>query len=374
MVDHDPEQEPRGPGRREVSGEVAKKGRLSPRACKPARVLLSVALLVLIFVGLVPQFASYSEAWSHLTDVGARWWVVIAISAAFSQVSGVWLYQAALRGLRFRHGFLETQTTAAISSTVPAGGAVAIGMTYKMFTSFGCSDVDISTAVVVTGIWNLAAKLGLPVAAVALLAVTAHPPESAVGAAVFGLAVVLAAAVALRLMFRSDENAHRLGHLADRVVNWVLHFSHKTETDRVEQAVVRFRNQTVDTVHSRGRLLTWAVLASQAVAVILVLVVVRAVGIGSGQVNFAAVLTCFAVARLAGAVPVTPGGLGTVDAAFIGMLTTLGANSSHALAADLVWRLTTYMLPILLGIVCYLIWVRQDAASRLKPAGAPGSG
>lgn len=48
-----------------------------------------------------------------------------------------------------------------------------------------------------------------------------------------------------------------------------------------------------------------------------------AVGIPASKVSSLAVLLSFAVARLAGAIPVTPGGLGTVDAAFIGILTYL---------------------------------------------------
>jgi putative heme transporter len=85
---------------------------------------------------------------------------------------------------------------------------------------------------------------------------------------------------------------------------------------------------------------------------------VRAVGIPASQVSFLEVLLSFAVARLAGAIPVTPGGLGTVDAAFIGMLTAFGATSNDALAADMVWRATTYFPPIFIGIVTYLIWKR----------------
>jgi hypothetical protein len=50
--------------------------------------------------------------------------MVIALAATVTQISAVWLYQAALPGLRFRHGFLEIETTSAISSTVPADSAV----------------------------------------------------------------------------------------------------------------------------------------------------------------------------------------------------------------------------------------------------------
>lgn len=61
--------------------------------------------------------------------------------------------------------------------------------------------------------------------------------------------------------------------------------------------------------------------------------------------------------------PSLGGSPGTVDAAFTGVLTAFGAKSSQALAADLIWRLTTYFLPILLGIVTYVVWMRREARS-----------
>jgi len=343
-------------------------GKPVPRWRRALAVAGSLALLVLMFVGVIPRFTSYSDTWAHMAGLSPLWWAAIAVATTVNQISIVWPYQAVLPGLRFRLGFLETETTSAISSTVPAGGAVAIGMTYRMFSSFGFTDLDISTAVVITGVWNLAAKLGLPIAAVALLAVTAHPPQGALAAAALGMVVLIVAGVALWLVFRSETSARWLGHLADRIVNWVLHFFHKVEVDRTEQAVLHFRSQTVDTAYRRGWRLTWAVLASQLAVLLLVLIIVRAVGVTSAQVGFPAVLTSFAVARLAGAVPIAPGGLGTVDAAFVAMMTAFGTNASHALAADFVWRLTTYAPPLILGVVTYLIWIRRAERASMPPA------
>lgn len=67
----------------------------------------------------------------------------------------------------------------------------------------------------------------------------------------------------LWLVFRSAASAHWVGRLGDRILNWVLHFFRKPESDRVERAVLHFRDQTNDMVHQRGWLLTAAVLASQ---------------------------------------------------------------------------------------------------------------
>jgi len=323
-----------------------------PRWHKLLGVGVSVALLIFILVGVLPRFASYSGAWAHLTHLSVWWWVAIAVAAALNQVSGVWPYQAALPGLRFNDGFLLIETAAAISNTVPAGGAIAIGMTYRMVSSFGFSGVDISTAVITTGIWNFAAKLGLPVAAVALLSITSHSTPTVRGAALAGVVAI--------------AGAHGLGRLADRVVNWVGRSRRKPATDRIERSIVRFKDQTVHTARNRGWLLTWTTLANQFTGFVLLLIIVRAIGITSDKVTLIAVFTSFAVARLAGAIPITPGGLGTQDATFVSIMTTFGASSSRALAADLVWRLMMYFLPILPGIVTYLIWIRKHGGSTAR--------
>jgi putative heme transporter len=138
----------------------------------------------------------------------------------------------------------------------------------------------------------------------------------------------------------------------------VLRFFHRSEQGQVERAVVNFRDQSAGVIRERGRLLTAAVLVSQFSVFFLVLFCVRAAGIPAGKVGFVSVLLSFAVARLAGALPVTPGGLGSVDAAFTGMLIASGATANQALAADLVWRATTYLPPIFLGIVTYVLWRR----------------
>jgi len=323
----------------------------------------SVALLIFILVGVIPKFASYSSAWAHLRHLGVWAWVAIASAAVLNQVSGVWPYQAAMPGLRLGPGFLQIETATAISNTVPAGGAVAIGMTYKMFSSFGFTDVAISTAVVTSGIWNIGARLALPVMAVALLAVTGHPKPVVVDAAVAGVVVIVVSGVVLWLALRSEVSARWLGHQTDRVVNYVLRLFRRPSGDRIAQALLHFRGQTIHVVRQRGWWLTAAALANQVAGFVLILIIVEAAGISAGRMTVVAVFTAFAVARLASAIPITPGGLGTFDAAFIGLMKVFGASASQALTADLVWRLTTYFLPILSGTVTYLIWIRWHARS-----------
>jgi uncharacterized membrane protein YbhN (UPF0104 family) len=303
-----------------------------------------------------------------MSDLGALWWVMIAAAAVLSQISGIWPYQAALPGLRFRDGLLQIETATAISSTVPGGSAVAVGMTYKMFASFGYPNLLISSAIITTGVWAFAMKIGLPIAAVALLAITAHASQQVITAAVIGVAAMVFVGVTLRLVFRSERTAHWIGGCADRAVNWTTGLFHRPPQQRIELALVDFERQTIQTVRHRGWMLTAATIGNQLAAFVLVLIIARAVGMGSAQVSVAAVLTAFAVSRLAGAIPITPGGLGTLDATFISIMTASGAHPAQALAVDLIWRLTTYFLPIFPGMLTYLIWIRARRRT-VAPAG-----
>ena len=347
----------------------------APKARKPARrwqklfgAALSIGLLAFILLGVIPQFASYSSAWARMNDLGTLWWVAIAAAAVLSQISGIWPYQAALPGLRFRDGLLQIETATAISSTVPGGSAVAVGMTYKMFASFGYPNLLISSAVITTGVWAFAMKIGLPIAAVALLAITAHASHQVITAAVIGVVAMMFVGLTLHLIFRSERTAHWIGDLADRAVNWATGLFQRPPQSRIELALLHFERLTIQTVRHRGWLLTAATIGNQLAAFVLVLIIVRAVGMGAAQVSVAAVLTAFAVSRLAGAIPITPGGLGTLDATFISIMTASGAHPAQALAVDLIWRLTTYFLPIFPGVLTYLVWIR----SRRRIAGTAG--
>jgi putative heme transporter len=120
---------------------------------------------------------------------------------------------------------MQIQASTTVATTVPAGGALALGLTYRMFGSFGFSNVAVSTAVATTGVWNLGFKLGLPIVAVILMAVTGHSAGRAVGAALGGVALIAVFGTVLWLVFRDQDSARRVGRLGDRILNWVLHFA-----------------------------------------------------------------------------------------------------------------------------------------------------
>ena len=103
----------------------------------------------------------------------------------------------------------------------------------------------------------------------------------------------------------------------------------------------------------------------------MLLVALRDVGVSNAEVGWAEVLATFAFARLATAIPFTPGGIGFVEAVLITGLTAAGGDRDQVTAAVLVYRALTWGLPIVVGIFTYLWWRRQTFAARAAAAASP---
>ncbi|HYN56064.1 MAG TPA: flippase-like domain-containing protein, partial [Motilibacterales bacterium] len=89
----------------------------------------------------------------------------------------------------------------------------------------------------------------------------------------------------------------------------------------------------------------------------------------STSLTMAGAFAAFAISRMASMIPVTPGGLGTVDAALIALLTTFGLTTEQAVASTLVWRACSWIPQVSLGVLTFLYWrVAQARVGRAAPA------
>jgi uncharacterized protein (TIRG00374 family) len=75
------------------------------------------------------------------------------------------------------------------------------------------------------------------------------------------------------------------------------------------------------------------------------------------------VLLAYAGAELLALIPLTPGGLGFVEAGLVGTLTLAGVPAKDALTATLLYRLVAYWLPLPAGGIAYVLF-RQRYGGR----------
>jgi uncharacterized protein (TIRG00374 family) len=335
----------------------------SPRARQVIKAVLSLVLVVGIFYFLFKRI-DFAEVWAEIKAMTWLELTVLFLIALWNLVTYVFVWMTVTTPrLSFGRGMLMTQSTTAVSNTLPGGAAIGIGMTYSMMGKWGYSRSRVTTAVLVSGVWNSFIKLALPVFALAVVALQGRVSSARVIAALVGLAGLAAAIVVFALMLHSEQQARQVGLRAGRVASRLLALVRRPPVAGWEIATVKFRARTVDLLRRGWIPITVASLLSHLSLYLVLLVALRQVGVGEAEVSWAEVLAVFAFARLATAIPFTPGGAGVVEAVLIGGLVAAGGEADQVTAAVLVYRALTWALPILVGIVCYLWWRRQSVAT-----------
>jgi uncharacterized membrane protein YbhN (UPF0104 family) len=81
-------------------------------------------------------------------------------------------------------------------------------------------------------------------------------------------------------------------------------------------------------------------------------------------------LLAYVAAVVLGSIPITPGGLGFVEAGLTATLVLAGVPGAQATLATLAYRLVSYWLPIAAGPVAYGLYRRRAPAWRARAAEA----
>ena len=338
------------------------------------RVAVSLLLIAVIFWYLLRDI-SLAAVGAAITAMTWGELAGLLVVASWNLVTYAFVWMTVTPGLSFGRAMIMTQATTAITNTVPAGSAIGIGMTYAMLHSWGFSRSRTTIAVLVSGVWNAFAKLAIPVLALALVALQGNASAARITAAGLGIGGLIAAIVVFALMLRSERMAEKVGVVAGRVVSRLLALIRRPPVHGWEIATVKFRNQTVDLLEHGWFPITAATVVSHLSLYLVLLVCLWDVGVSNAEVNWAEVLAVFAFARLATAIPFTPGGAGVVEAVLITGLTAAGGDKPEVVAAVLVYRALTWGLPILVGVGCLLWWRKQSLstpADAAAPTGAAG--
>jgi uncharacterized protein (TIRG00374 family) len=326
---------------------------------------VTVAVLVVVFVGIFPRVADYSQVWSAIQQMPTAYVVGLVVATVVYLAAYVWPLRAALPGLGFGPGFVVGQTAFAISNAVPAGGAVGLGVQYGMLDSYGFGAGAAASAIAIVSVFNVFATLVMPVIGVVALLASSEVTWTYLLVAAIGVLAIGVAVVAFAAVLRSERGARTVGRWADRLVNPLTRRPARVRSVDLTGKLLDFRSSVVDVMQARWVQVTLSTLVLQFTSWAILALALRGLQAGAGDVTveWTEALAAFSFARVASAIPITPGGLGTVDAALAALLTSFGATSSQALAADLVWRAASYLPQVLLGALTFLWW-RVTAARR----------
>jgi uncharacterized protein (TIRG00374 family) len=354
---------------------VVGEGRRTARKVKPAQIvsfIFGMVIVVLIFTVAIPKFADYHAVWAAMkTLTPIEFWSLTA--AMVFNLYTYWLAnQAGLIGMSLGQSAVMTQTSTTVANTLPAGGALAIGMTAAMLNSWGFTAGEITLFVGVTGIWNIFAKLGMPMIALVLLVLTGHTSPGLVVAAAIGAVILAVAVLLLVLVFKSEDMARTIGHGLGRFLSSVRKVLHKPAVDDMGDKAVKFRRETIILAKRRWFMLTWTTVLSQVALFFVLLLALRHMSVAAAQIPGVEIFAVYTFSRLLSAIPITPGGVGVIDLGYIGGLSAFDSpEKAQIVAAVLIFRVLTYGIQIPMGAVTYVIWRRKKSWMRDTPP--PGS-
>jgi uncharacterized membrane protein YbhN (UPF0104 family) len=231
---------------------------------------VTLVVLAVVFVGIFPKVADYSEAWSSIQQMPTVYVVALVVATVVNLAVYVWPLQAALPGLGYGPGFVVRQTSFAISNAVPAGGAVGLGVQYGMLDSYGFGAGPAASAIAIVSVFNVFATLFMPVLGVVALLASGVVEDTYVLMAAIGILAVGVAVVAFTVVLRSEHGARTVGRWAERLVNPVTRrLAHGRSLDLTGK-ILDFRSSVVDVMRTRWvqvtlstlllQLTSWAVL------------------------------------------------------------------------------------------------------------------
>jgi uncharacterized membrane protein YbhN (UPF0104 family) len=299
--------------------------------------------------------------------VGVRWGDVRRVlgglsGGALAELVTLWLaglgaytfvLTASLPRLTHLRAFMLNAAGSAVSNVLPLGGAAGVAVTYGMCRSWGHRPSAIMVSTLVTGVWNIFARLLLPALGIAALLLGHKVPDRrlAVTAAAAGTGLVAVSGLLVAAL-RSAPAAARTRELSLRLADR-LPESLGRAVRRVADALPRVRQATIDVLRGGWPRLTLGMVGYLALQAALLVACLGAVGVGLGVPETAAV---FALNRALTTAVVTPSGAGVSETGTAALLVHFGAPAAPAAAAVVLYMFFTYAVEIPLGGLAGGVW------------------
>jgi undecaprenyl-diphosphatase len=321
-----------------ASGDQADTNLAKLQRVRP-RTLFTIAALAGAFYYLLPQIANVSSNWHAILSANWAWLPLIILLSALTYVASA---MALIGGVPGRAPFWPTVVAQFASSFInrvsPANvGGMALN---ARFLQKAGSDAPASVAAV--GVNSLAGAIMHLVLLVVFFVLAGHDLTKAVklpsSSKILLILAVIIAVVGIVLATRPGRR-----------------WAKKQLVPMVRSAAVSLRRVASSPVKlgllfGGSTLITLFYIAGLAASI-------KAFATGPSLVVIGAVY--LASAALAAASP-TPGGLGAIESALIGLLIGAGMKAGPAFSAVLLYRLATYWLPILPGWLSWRFLQRRE--------------
>lgn len=334
--------------------------------------VIGLIVMIGVFAFLFPNFGSYQKAFTQIAALPTYWIWLLVVAGLLNIVAYPLTAMAAIPRLPYRAAFVDRQAGFLVSNILPGGGAVAVGTQYSILAKYGVPPAKSAAAVSADAIWTYLMVLGTPALAVVLLVIEGRSTAGFTTAAAVGIVVVLASVIGIWLVLRSQTSAENLGRRLQPVANRLWKLIKKPAPDLVT-ILSAYNMEASELVRDRWLPLTLTNALAQMTPWVVLIAALAALGVFPSPITPIEAFAAFSIALLLTSFPITPGGLGTVDAALVLLLTGFGIENSTAVAADLIWRLVWFLPQLLVGLGAFGLYYFDGRRKRGSALPSPSS-
>jgi uncharacterized protein (TIRG00374 family) len=330
-------------------------------------VLLAITAVSLYL--FAPALLEVFGAFDELDEISPLWFPVM-LALQIGSYACMWgIQRLAVRTDRW--GAVITSQLAANSfgRVVPGGVAAAGAVQYAMLVRAGVPSAAAASGMTASSLLLFGTLLTLPLLALPAIlggvAVDPHLTKAALaGAALFVLMVALGAACVIW-----DRPLILAGRATQAIRNRV-----RKDREPLTGLPRRLLSERDIVLSVLGREWWEALLLAAGRWLLDYLTLVAALYAVDARPHVSLVLLAFCTAQLLGTMPLTPGGLGFVEAGLTGTLALAGVGGGAAVLATLAYRLVSFWLPIPAGAVAAVIHRRRYGAEEVEPPPTPTPG
>ncbi len=303
---------------------------------------------------LAPALLEVFGAFDKLDDFNPLWYLAM-VGLQVGSYACMWMVQK----IAVRADHLTPIATSQLASNafgriVPGGVAAAGAMQYAMLVRGGVPAPAAASGMTASSVLVFGILLALPLLALPALLFGAPVNPGLGRAAVVGGAVFVAVFAGGAVAVLYDRPLIEVGRALQAIRNRILR--KRAPLTGLPQRLIRERNEVMDVL---GRRWWEALLFAAGRWVLDYLTLLAALTAIHAESRASAVLLAFCAAQFLGTLPLTPGGLGFVEAGLTGTLALAGVPAGEAVVATLAYRLVSFWLPIPAGGVAAILHRRH---------------
>ncbi len=307
-------------------------------------IYLAIAGIALYL--LLPSLTEVFSSWPRLRALDPVW-IATLVGLQAASLASMWTLQRLAIRTRAWLPIVTSQLAGnAFSRVIPGGAAAGAALQFRMLSRAGFPGARIASGLTTSSLLNVAVLFALPVLALPAL-VGGAPVDPGLSQTIFVGVGALAVMFAIGSVFFFTNRALLVtGWITERIANRVLRG--RRSIRYLPARMLRERNMIRKTFGRGWAKALLATIGRWGFDYLTLLGALVAIG---ADPDPSLVLLAFVVAQILGMIPITPGGIGFVEAGLTATLALAGVNPGDAVVATLIYRLASYWLPLPIGLL-----------------------